>query len=71
MRKAVTDMFGKYPARPLFGAGPNSVQLGLAVLLEKTPTSVATYTVPGTELASTTTAFAGESGRFALKSLHD
>jgi hypothetical protein len=42
MRKAVTAVFGKNPAWPLFGAGPTSTQFGLATLLLKTPTSVPT-----------------------------
>src|SRR4029077_3198915 len=56
---------------------PTSVQLGLAVPLENTPTSVATYTVPvaGVEPASINTALAGASGRLfgavPVKSVHD
>src|SRR5215831_11459098 len=67
MPSAVTATLGRYPAWPEFGVGPSSVQLGLEVGLPKTPTSVATKTcaIDG----CTTTAFAGESERFPVKSI--
>src|ERR1700722_4532831 len=70
---ALTATLGRYPAVPLLGAGPTSLQLGAAVLLETTPTSVATYRVPfvGVDPESTSTPFAGASGRLALKSVQE
>src|SRR5277367_4955127 len=47
MPSAVTVTFGRYTGCPLFGGGPSSTQLALAVKLQNTPTSVATYTFPG------------------------
>ena len=50
----------------MLGAGPNSVQFGAEVGLANTPTSVATNTCDIGRY--TMTAFAGESGRLAVKS---
>ena len=65
--RAVTARLGRNPGKSVLGFGPSSVQLAADVALPKTPTSVATYTCsnPG----YTTTAFAGESGRLAVKSV--
>src|SRR5579863_2619322 len=65
---AVTATFGRKPASPEPGRGPSSVQAGVAVELANTPTSVATKTCDDARYS--TTAFTGESGRLAVKSVH-
>ena len=67
----MTGTLGRNPEAPELG--PTSDQFGLAVLLEKTPTSVPTKIVPLAE--STRTEFAGASGKapvpVPLKSAQD
>src|SRR5271157_4714255 len=77
MPSAVTATSGRYPAWSLFGGGPSSCQFAAAVKLQNTPTSVATYTLPGTPVmpGSTTIVLAGALGKafggVPVKSAHE